>query len=188
MLVTGATGLGPVNIQENNHSGAKSPHITSNSTRPSTDWPGGWENKVNLRDSIAATGLIILPKLDPNPFFYQCDIAIWRMTSKHNREHFPCPKKLCVPLRSPPIIGIGVTNRKRSNRSQIASFSPRVTLKFDRWITIRKRTNRVKIGDLLSHLKIWQKTFKNNSIWWIETEVTVRKWRMWIIWCCNWTP
>ena len=69
MLVRGATGLGPVNIQENNYSGAKSPQITSNSTRPSTDWPGGWENKVNLRDSIAATGLVILPKLDPNPFF-----------------------------------------------------------------------------------------------------------------------
>ena len=55
------------------------------------------------------------------------------MTSKNNREHLPCPKKLCVSFHGHLIIWIGVTNQKCSNQSQIISFSPRVTLKFERW-------------------------------------------------------
>ena len=40
-------------------------------------------NKANLRDLIAATGLIILLKLDSNHrFFSPCDLEIWWMTSK----------------------------------------------------------------------------------------------------------
>ena len=45
-----------------------------------------WRNKANLRDLIAATGLVILLKFDPNHrFFSPCDLEIWWMTSKNNR-------------------------------------------------------------------------------------------------------
>ena len=56
------------------------------------DWPYNiWQsdihwsilNKANLRDLIAATGLIILLKLDLNhQFFSRCDLEIWWMTQK----------------------------------------------------------------------------------------------------------
>ena len=39
---------------------------------------------------------------------------------------------MCI-ISKPSIIWIGVTYRKRSSRSQIVSFSPRVTLHFNRW-------------------------------------------------------
>ena len=40
-------------------------------------------NKANLRDLIAATGLVILLKLDSNRrFFSPCDLEIWWMTPK----------------------------------------------------------------------------------------------------------
>ena len=43
-------------------------------------------NKANLRDLIAATGLIILLKFNPNcRFFSPCDLEISWMTSKNNR-------------------------------------------------------------------------------------------------------
>ena len=39
------------------------------------------ENKANLRDLAAATGLVILLKLDSNRrFFSWCDLEIWWMT------------------------------------------------------------------------------------------------------------
>ena len=48
-----------------------------------------WIDKANLRDLIAATGLVILLKLDSNfDFFYLCDLKIWWMTSKNNRAPF----------------------------------------------------------------------------------------------------
>ena len=38
-------------------------------------------NKANLRDLIAATGLVILPKMDLNRrYFGPCNLEIWRMT------------------------------------------------------------------------------------------------------------
>ena len=46
-------------------------------------------NKANLRDLIAATGLVILLKLDSNRrFFRPCDLELWLMTSKYNRAPF----------------------------------------------------------------------------------------------------
>ena len=43
-------------------------------------------NKANLKDLIAATGLVTLLKLDSNRrFFSPCDLEIWWMTSKNNR-------------------------------------------------------------------------------------------------------
>ena len=42
-------------------------------------------NDANLRDLIAATGLVILLKLDSNSRFSSpCDLEIWRMTPENN--------------------------------------------------------------------------------------------------------
>ena len=47
-----------------------------------------YSNKANLRDLIAATGLVILLKLDLNRrFFSPCDLEIWRMTKKKTIGH-----------------------------------------------------------------------------------------------------
>ena len=52
-------------------------------------------NKTNLRDLIAATGLVILLKLDLNRrFFSPCDLEIWWMTPKNNRAPLLCYSKL----------------------------------------------------------------------------------------------
>ena len=54
-------------------------------------------NKANLRDLIAATGLAILLKFDPNHrFFSPCDLEIWWMTSKNNRAPLLYYIKLCA--------------------------------------------------------------------------------------------
>ena len=55
-----------------------------------------WEqNKANLRNLIAATGLVILPKLDSNhQSFKLCDLEIWWMTSKNNTA--PLHQALCI--------------------------------------------------------------------------------------------
>ena len=48
---------------------------------------GSSTNKANLRDLIAASRLVILLNLDlNNRFFKPCDLEIWWMTSKNNRE------------------------------------------------------------------------------------------------------
>ena len=52
-------------------------------------------NKANLRDLIAATGLVILLKLDSNRrFFSPCHLEIWWMTPKNNRAPLLCYFKL----------------------------------------------------------------------------------------------
>ena len=74
-------------------------------------------NKANLRDLIAATGLVILLKLDSNRrFFSPCDLEIWRMTLKVEWW-----------------IQTGVTVRKRLIWVKIDDFFRPVTLKFDGW-------------------------------------------------------
>ena len=85
-------------------------------------------NKANLRDLIAATGLVILLKLDsigrffsretPNlgqnrRFFEPSDLEIWRMTFKNNRAPLLCYFKLCAAFHSHWWIHTGVTVRKR---------------------------------------------------------------------------
>ena len=58
-------------------------------------------NKANLRDLIAATGLVILLKLDSNRrFFSPCDLEIWWMTQKNNRAPLLCYFKLFASFRS----------------------------------------------------------------------------------------
>ena len=92
------------------------------------------KNKANLWDLIAATGLIILLKFDPNHrFFSPCDLEIWCMTSKNNRAPLLYYIKLCVSFQIHRWIQTEVTLRKRSIRVKIGDFLSLVTLKFDGW-------------------------------------------------------
>ena len=91
-------------------------------------------NKANLRDLIAATGLVILLKFDPNHrFFSPCDLEIWCMTSKNNRALLLYHIKLCVSFQIHQWIHTEVTLRKCSIRVEIGNFLSLVTLKFDGW-------------------------------------------------------
>ena len=96
-------------------------------------WKQKKENKANLRDLIAATGLVILPKLDSNQqFFSLCDLEIWWMTSKNKRVPLLYYIKLCALFQSHRWIQTGVTVQKLSIWVKIGDFFC-VTLKFDKW-------------------------------------------------------
>ena len=91
-------------------------------------------NEANLRDLIAATGLVILLKLDSNRrFFNPCDIEFWWMTLKKNRAPLLYYIKLCESFQIHPWIKTGVTVQKHSIRVKIGDFMSRVTLKFYGW-------------------------------------------------------
>ena len=92
------------------------------------------ENKANLRDLIAATGLVILLKLDPNHWFFSpCDLEIWWITSKNNRAPLLYYIKLCASFQIHQWNKTEVTVRKRSIRVKIGDFMSSVTLKIDGW-------------------------------------------------------
>ena len=56
-----------------------------------------WDNKANLRDLIAATGLVILLKLDSNcRLISPCDLEILWTTSKNNMGPLRYHIKLCA--------------------------------------------------------------------------------------------
>ena len=96
-------------------------------------------NKANLRDLIAATGLVILLKLDLNRrFFSPCDLEIWWMTQKNNRAPLLCYFKLFASFHSHWWIQTGVTVCKRLIWVNIDAFLSRVTLKFDGWPSTRQ--------------------------------------------------
>ena len=91
-------------------------------------------NKANLRDLIAATGLVIWLKLDSNRrSFSPCDLEIWWMTSKNYRAPLLHYIKLRTSSQTPRWIQTGVTDRKRSIRVKTAIFLSSVTLKFNGW-------------------------------------------------------
>ena len=91
-------------------------------------------NKANLRDLIAATGLVILLKLDSNRrFFSPCDLEIWWMTRKNNRAPLLCNFKRFAAFRSHWWIQTGVIVRKLLTWVKIDDFFSCVTLKFDGW-------------------------------------------------------
>ena len=75
---------------------------------------GGWSwNKANLRDLIAATGLVILLKLDSNHrFFSLCDLQIQWMTPKNNSAPLLYYIKLCASYQIHQWIQTGVTVQK----------------------------------------------------------------------------
>ena len=83
------------------------------------------ENKANLRDLIAATGLLILLKFDPNHRFSSpCDLKIWCMISKNNRAPLLYYIKLCVSVQIHRWIQTEVTLWKHSIRAKSAIFCP----------------------------------------------------------------
>ena len=91
-------------------------------------------NKANLRDLIAATGLVILLKFDPNHWFFSlCDLEIWWMTLENNRAPLLYYIKLCASFQIQRWIETEVTVRKHSIRVKIGDFLSCVTLKFDGW-------------------------------------------------------
>ena len=91
-------------------------------------------NKANLRDLIAATGLVTLLKFDSNRrYFSRCDLEIWWMTLKNNRAPFLCYVKLCSSFCSHWWIQTWVTVRKRPILVEIDDFFSRVTLQYDGW-------------------------------------------------------
>ena len=93
-----------------------------------------YNNKANLRDLIAATGLVILLKLDSNHrFFSPCDLEIWWMTRKNNKAPLQCYFKLCASFLSHWWIQTWVTIRKWPSWVKIDDFFSRVTLQFDVW-------------------------------------------------------
>ena len=97
----------------------------------------GWKNKANLRDLIVAIGLVILLKLDSNHWLISpCDLEIWRMTSKNKKAPLLYYIKLC------------------------ASFQIHQWIKT--WVSVRKRSIPVKIGDFFvsRDLEIWWMTLK----------------------------
>ena len=95
---------------------------------------GNIVNKANLRDLIAATGLVILLKLDSNRrFFSLCDLKIWWITQKNNRTPLLCNFKLFAAFRSHWWIQTGARVRKCLIWVKIDDFLCRVTLKFDGW-------------------------------------------------------
>ena len=82
-------------------------------------------NKANLRDLIAATGLVTL--------FGLCDLEIGPVVLENNRDFLPCPFQLCVLFHSHQCIQLGLTARKRSNRIKISMFLSPMTTKLDKW-------------------------------------------------------
>ena len=73
-------------------------------------------------------------KLDSNrQFFCPCDREIWWMTLQNNRAPLLCYFKLCASFRTHWWIQTWVTVRKRSIRVKIDNFLRCVTLKFYRW-------------------------------------------------------
>ena len=93
-----------------------------------TKWFSSWfcfiilheMNKTNLRDLIAVTSLVILPKLDSNHWFFSpYDLEIWWMTSKNNTA--PCLGyiNLCALFQSHQWIQTGVTILWRAHSWEI---------------------------------------------------------------------
>ena len=126
-------------------------------------------NKANLRDLIAATGLMTL--------FGLCDLEIGPMSLKNNRDLLPCPFQLCVSFHSHQCIQHGLTVRKRSIRSKLAFFVShdhkigQMTLRNNRalllclfyfhasflchqwiqlWVIVQKHSDWVNIGDFFT--------------------------------------
>ena len=66
-------------------------------------------------------------------FIVPCDLEIWLMTLKNNRAPLLCCFKLCASFHSHQWIQTKITVRKRSIRVQIGDLLSPVTLKFDGW-------------------------------------------------------
>ena len=106
--------------------------VSNNFDPISEDLQWAFKNKTNLRDLIAATGLVIFLKLDSNHrLISPNDLEIWWMTSKNNKAPLIYYIKLCASFQIHWWIQTGVTVWKRSIQVKIGDFLSRVTLKFD---------------------------------------------------------
>ena len=76
-------------------------------------------NKANLRDLIAATGLVISNWIQIVNFYRPCDREIWWMTLKNNRTLFLYYVKLCASFQIHWWNQTGFTVQKRSIRVEI---------------------------------------------------------------------
>ena len=93
-------------------------------------------NKTNQRDLIAASGLVILLKLDSKcSFIGLYDPGIWWMTLKNNRAPFLYYIELCTSFQShsKPFNSNGSYSLETLNLGQNWWFVSHVTLKFDGW-------------------------------------------------------
>ena len=93
-------------------------------------------NKTNLRDLVAATGLVILLKLDSNHrFFSPCDLEIWLMTLENYRAPLLHYIKINIVQHFKAIgeFKLKVTVRQPSIRVKIGDLLSRMTFKFDGW-------------------------------------------------------
>ena len=112
------------------------------------------------------TGLVTLFKLDSNHgFFSPCDFEIRQITSKNNRADLPGYIKLCELFQSHEWIKTWVTVRKRSMQVKIGNFLSHVTEKFYGW-PWKKR------APVLCYFKRCASFRSHRSI---QTGVTVRK-------------
>ena len=108
------------------------------------------ENKANLKDLIASTGLVILFKLDSNHWFFSLfDLEIRWMTSTNNRAPPLGQMKLCALFQSHQWIKTGVSILKI-------------------WRMALKKIR----APLLSNIKLCS-SFHHHM--WIQTGVTFRK-------------
>ena len=122
---------------------------------------------------MAATGLVILLKLDSNRrFFSPCDLAIWCMTLKNNKASPPCYFKLCASVHSHWWIQSGVTVRKRPIGVKFDDFLEPCDLEIWRMTLKNNRT------PLLSNIKLYA-SFHHHL--WIQTGVTIRKQFSWVV-------
>ena len=91
---------------------------------------------IILNPSVSSNWSYCPEMLNSGPnrrFIVPYDIEIWRMTLKSNRAPLLCCFKLCASFHSHRWIQTKVTVRKRSIRVQIGDLLSRVTLKFDGW-------------------------------------------------------
>ena len=132
-------------------------------------------NKANLRDLIAATGLVILLKSGSNhSFFILYELEIRWITLKNNRAPFLGHIKLCTLFQSHQWIQTGVTIQKCSIQVKMANFLSHLALKFD----TQHGHNIINRASLLCYFKLcaWF-----HCHMWIQTGVTVRKRLTWVL-------
>ena len=120
-------------------------------------------NKANLRDLLAATGLVILLKLDSNRrFFSPCDLENWWMTSK-NYKTWVTVRKHSIRVKNqrfivPCDLKIWRITLKNYRAPLLCCFKLCASFHSHRWIqtkvTVPKHSIRVKIGDLLSRVTL----------------------------------
>ena len=120
--------------------------------------------EANLRDLIAAPGLLTLLKFDPDHrFFSPCDLEIWWMTlNKANLRDLIAATGLVILLKFDPNhrffsqcdLEIWCMTSKNNRAPLLYYIKLCVSFQIHRWIqtevTLRKRSIRVVIGDFLS--------------------------------------